>query len=126
MAYYDSFTKKPQNKRDDWRDDEMTRRPARDEGRAVETERRYGEKKNYGDRNLMASAASLVSARITASAANLVSARTTVSAVSSASASSSAARIASVRPSAARVRNAATVLIVRSAVPRARSAAKSA
>ena len=45
MAYYDSFTKKPQNKRDDWRDDEMTRRPARDEGRAVETERRYGEKK---------------------------------------------------------------------------------
>lgn len=50
MAYYDSFTKKPQNKRDDWRDDEMTRRPARDEGRAVETEHRYGEKKNYGDR----------------------------------------------------------------------------
>lgn len=50
MAYYDSFTKKPQNKRDDWRDDEMTRRPARDEGRAVEPERRYGEKKNFGDR----------------------------------------------------------------------------
>ena len=50
MAYYDSFTKKPQNKRDDWRDDEMTRRPARDEGRAVEPERRYGEKKSYGDR----------------------------------------------------------------------------
>ncbi len=50
MAYYDSFTKKPQNKRDDWRDDELTRRPARDEGRAVEPERRYGEKKNYGDR----------------------------------------------------------------------------
>ena len=50
MAYYDSFTKKPQNKRDDWRDDEMTRRPARDEGRAVETERRYGEKKSYGER----------------------------------------------------------------------------
>jgi len=50
MAYYDSFTKKPQSKRDDWRDDEMTRRPARDEGRAVETERRYGEKKSYGDR----------------------------------------------------------------------------
>jgi len=48
MAYYDSFTKKPQNKRDDWRDDEMTRRPARDEGRAVETE--YREKKSYGDR----------------------------------------------------------------------------
>ena len=50
MAYYDSFTKKPQNKRDDWRDDELTRRPARDEGRAVETERRYGEKKNFSDR----------------------------------------------------------------------------
>ena len=48
MPYYDSFTKKPQNKRDDWRDDEMTRRPARDEGRAVEVEHR--EKKNYGDR----------------------------------------------------------------------------
>ncbi|MBR4038862.1 MAG: 23S rRNA (guanosine(2251)-2'-O)-methyltransferase RlmB [Clostridia bacterium] len=28
----------------------MTRRPARDEGRAVEPERRYGEKKNYGER----------------------------------------------------------------------------
>ena len=50
MAYYDNFTKKPQNKRDDWRDDEMTRRPARDEGRAVETERRYGERKNFGER----------------------------------------------------------------------------
>ena len=50
MAYYDSFTKKPQSKRDDWRDDEMTRRPARDEGRAAPTERRYGEKKNYGER----------------------------------------------------------------------------
>jgi len=50
MAYYDSFTKKPQSKRDDWRDDEMTRRPARDEGRAVETERRYNEKKPYGER----------------------------------------------------------------------------
>ena len=50
MAYYDSFTKKPQNKCDDWRDDEMTRRPARDEGRAVEPERRYGEKKSYGER----------------------------------------------------------------------------
>ena len=48
MAYYDSFTKKPQSKRDDWRDDEMTRRPARDGGRAVEPE--YREKKNYGDR----------------------------------------------------------------------------
>ena len=50
MAYYESFTKKPQSKRDDWRDDEMTRRPARDEGRAVEPERRYGEKKSYGER----------------------------------------------------------------------------
>ncbi len=50
MAYYDSFTKKPQSKRDDWRDDEMTRRPARDGGRAVEPERRYGEKKPYGER----------------------------------------------------------------------------
>ena len=50
MAYYDSFTKKPQNKRDDWRDDELTRRPARDEGRSVETERRYNDKKSYGER----------------------------------------------------------------------------
>ncbi|MGN0772880.1 MAG: 23S rRNA (guanosine(2251)-2'-O)-methyltransferase RlmB [Candidatus Ventricola sp.] len=46
MAYYDSFTKKPQNKRDD----ELTRRPARDGGRAAEPERRYGEKKSYGER----------------------------------------------------------------------------
>lgn len=52
MAYYDNFTKKPVSKRDDWRDDEMTRRPARDEGRAVEPERRYGERKNYGERKL--------------------------------------------------------------------------
>ena len=50
MAYYDSFTKKPQSKRDDWRDDELTRRPARDGDAAVQTERRYGEKKNYGER----------------------------------------------------------------------------
>ena len=50
MAYYDNFTKKPVSKRDDWRDDEMTRRPARDEGRAVEPERRYGERKGYGDK----------------------------------------------------------------------------
>lgn len=50
MAYYDSFTKKPQNRRDDWRDDELTRRPARDGGRAAEPERRYGEKKSYGER----------------------------------------------------------------------------
>ncbi len=52
MAYYDNFTKKPQNKRDDWRDDADTRRPARDEGRAVETEGRrpYGDRKPYGER----------------------------------------------------------------------------
>ena len=50
MAYYDNFTKKPVSKRDDWRDDEMTRRPARDEGCAVEPERRYGERKGYGDK----------------------------------------------------------------------------
>ena len=50
MAYYDSFTKKPQSKRDDWRDDELTRRPARDGGRAAEPEHRYGEKKSYGER----------------------------------------------------------------------------
>ena len=50
MAYNANFTKMTQSKRDDWRDDEMTRRPARDEGRAVETERRYGEKKVYVDR----------------------------------------------------------------------------
>lgn len=58
MAYYDQFTKKPVSKRDDFRDDEMTRRPARDGGRAVETERKgYGERregyaprKEYGER----------------------------------------------------------------------------
>ena len=50
MAYYDSFTKKPQSKRDDWRDDELTRRPARDGDMAAPTERRYGERKNYGER----------------------------------------------------------------------------
>lgn len=50
MAYYDSFTKKPQNKRDDWRDDELTRRPARDGGRAVPTEKSYGDRKPYGER----------------------------------------------------------------------------
>ncbi len=32
MAYYDAFTKKPRSQRDDWRDDEQTRRPARDAG----------------------------------------------------------------------------------------------
>ena len=51
MAYYDKFTKKPQNPRDNWRDDEETLRPARDGGRAVPTERRgYGERKSYGDK----------------------------------------------------------------------------
>lgn len=51
MAYYDKFTKKPQSPREDWRDDEQTRRPARDEGRAVPTERRsYGERRPYGDK----------------------------------------------------------------------------
>ena len=51
MAYYDQFTKKPRSKRDDWRDDALTRRPARDGERAVEAERRaYGERKAYGER----------------------------------------------------------------------------
>ena len=58
MAYYDSFTKKPQSKRDDWRDDEQTRRPARDGDQAVPAGRsRYGERregnaprKEYGER----------------------------------------------------------------------------
>ena len=43
MAYYDQFTKKPRSKRDDWRDDELTRRPQRDEGRGVPTERRHAD-----------------------------------------------------------------------------------
>ena len=43
MAYYDQFTKKPHSKRDDWRDDELTRRPQRDEGRGVPTERRHAD-----------------------------------------------------------------------------------
>ncbi len=52
MAYYDQFTKKPQSKRDDLRDDELTRRPARDGGRAAQTEGRkpYGERRSYGER----------------------------------------------------------------------------
>ena len=50
MAYYEKFTKKPENPRDNWRDDEETLRPARDGGRAVPTERRYGERKSYGER----------------------------------------------------------------------------
>ena len=51
MAYYEKFTKKPENPRDNWRDDEETLRPARDGGRAVPTERRsYGERKPYGER----------------------------------------------------------------------------
>jgi len=55
MAYYDQFTKKPRSKRDDWRDDALTRRPERD---GVQAERRpYGDRPNngyerhpYGDR----------------------------------------------------------------------------
>ena len=51
MAYYERFTKKPENPRDNWRDDEETLRPARDGGRAVPTERRsYGDRKPYGER----------------------------------------------------------------------------
>ena len=50
MAYYEKFTKKPESPRDNWRDDEETLRPARDGGRAVPTERRYGERKSYGDK----------------------------------------------------------------------------
>lgn len=49
MAYYDQF-KKPKSKRDDWRDDELTRRPERDGGRAAPTERRYDGHKSYGER----------------------------------------------------------------------------
>ena len=51
MAYYDQFTKKPVSKRYDFRDDEMTRLPARDGGRAVEPERKgYAPRKEYGER----------------------------------------------------------------------------
>ena len=51
MAYYEKFTKQPPSKRDDWRDDEQTRRPARDGERAVTTERRsYGDRPSYGER----------------------------------------------------------------------------
>lgn len=51
MAYYDSLTKKPKSKRDDWRDDEKTQRPARDGGRAVPTEHRsYGERRSYTEK----------------------------------------------------------------------------
>ena len=58
MAYYDQFTKKPKSSRDDWRDDEFTRRPQRDEGKGVPpVERRSygdrpsnGERRSYGDR----------------------------------------------------------------------------
>ena len=47
MAYYDSFTKKPHSKRDDWRDDEQTRRPARDGDQAAPAGRsRYGERRD--------------------------------------------------------------------------------
>ena len=50
MAYYDQFTKKPHSKRDDWRDDELTHRPQRDEGRGVPTERRRAEHADARDR----------------------------------------------------------------------------
>lgn len=50
MAYYDQFTKKPHSKRDDWRDDELTHRPQRDEGRGVPTERRRPEHADARDR----------------------------------------------------------------------------
>ena len=59
MAYYDQFTKKPRNPRDDWRDDEETLRPERDGeqnrrpygGRPNNGERRpYGERPNNGER----------------------------------------------------------------------------
>lgn len=50
MAYYDQFTKKPHSKRDDWRDDELTHRPQRDEGRGVPTERRRPEHADAHDR----------------------------------------------------------------------------
>lgn len=50
MAYYDQFTKKPQTKRDDWRDDEETWRPARDGergGRKPYDKKPYGERRSY-------------------------------------------------------------------------------
>ena len=46
MSYYDQFTKKNRSPRDDWRDDEETRRPQRDEGKGVPA----GERRPYGDR----------------------------------------------------------------------------
>ena len=46
MSYYDQFTKKNRSPRDDWRDDEETRRPQRDEGKGVPT----GERRPYGER----------------------------------------------------------------------------
>ena len=52
MSYYDQFTKKSRSPRDDWRDDEETRRPQRDEGKGVPAgERRpYGERRDNGER----------------------------------------------------------------------------
>ena len=56
MAYYDRFTKKPTSKRDDWRDDALTRRPARDGQAGIPDARegRFGERRYdnrpYGDR----------------------------------------------------------------------------
>ena len=57
MAYYDHFTKKPGSKRDDWRDDALTHRPARDAQAGVPDMRegRYGDRpqgsgRAYGNR----------------------------------------------------------------------------
>ncbi len=63
MAYYDQFTKKPQGKRDDWRNDEYTHRPERDleqnferrgdrpaNGRGYGSRPNNGERRAYGDR----------------------------------------------------------------------------
>ena len=63
MAYYDQFTKKPQGKRDDWRNDEYTHRPERDfeqgferrsdrpaNGRGYGSRPNNGERRSYGDR----------------------------------------------------------------------------
>ena len=57
MAYYDHFTQKPRSKRDDLRDDELTRRPARDAGLGLPEKdgpRRYNDRaqgsRRYDDR----------------------------------------------------------------------------
>ena len=48
MAYYDNFTKKPRDKRQDMRDDVETHRPARDRNRRTEEDPRRGERR-FGD-----------------------------------------------------------------------------